>query len=110
MVRPYANVCSTSRKYTSHAHIAGSGWDYLSALQVKAEWEAALGLDVSGPEENVLEAGSGESRARVQDSRGKIGVWVDTVSPRRVIHYKQCGRGRTRTTRTTSPPEGSGKR
>jgi N-acetylated-alpha-linked acidic dipeptidase len=48
-------------------------------LTLKAEWEAALGIPVSGPEDFVFEAGSSESQERVLNAAGKIGVWVDTV-------------------------------
>lgn len=66
-------------RYTDHAHIAGSGWDFLDAVNLKSEWEAALGLPVSGPEDFIFEAGSAESQDRILSSKGKIGVWVDTV-------------------------------
>ena len=74
-------MTSASHRYTDHAHIAGSGGDYLDAITLKGEWEAALGLPYSGPEEYVLEAGSSESQDRIKNAQGKIGVWIDTVRP-----------------------------
>lgn len=67
-------------RYTSYAHPAGSGFDFLSALNLKNEWERELGLRVSGPEDNLYDAGSAASQARILDGMDKAGVWVDTVS------------------------------
>jgi len=68
-----------ARKYTATPHPAGSGFDYITALQVKSQWERSLGLPTSGSDENIYEAGSSESQARVYDGMGKLGVWIDTV-------------------------------
>ncbi|KAK4687379.1 N-acetylated-alpha-linked acidic dipeptidase, partial [Tremellales sp. Uapishka_1] len=72
---------ATSKKYASTAHIAGSGFDLVTALNLKAEWEKQLGLKVTGPEENLYESGSAESRGRVLDGMDKAGVWIDTYHP-----------------------------
>ena len=69
-----------SRRYTAHPHIAGSGFDYITAVQVKNDWEAALGLPQSGIDENFYESGSDESQQRVYGGMEKLGVWIDTVS------------------------------
>jgi N-acetylated-alpha-linked acidic dipeptidase len=70
-----------ARKYTATPHPAGSGFDYITALQVKSQWERSLGLPTSGSDENIYEAGSAESQSRVYDGMGKLGVWIDTVGP-----------------------------
>lgn len=62
--------------------MAGTGNDHLSALYLKSEYEQLLGLQVSGPLENIFDAGSEESQSA---TRGLIGtdearVWIDTVS------------------------------
>lgn len=49
-------------------------------MQVKNDWEAALGLPQSGIEEHLYEAGSAESQGRVYGGMNKLGVWIDTVS------------------------------
>jgi N-acetylated-alpha-linked acidic dipeptidase len=67
------------RRYTSDPHYAGNGYDKLSAVTLKNEWEAALGLPCSGASENFYEAGSAESQARVRGKKD-LGVWIDTVS------------------------------
>lgn len=66
-------------KYTSMPHPAGSGFDYITALQVKSEWERSLGLPTSGSDENIYEAGSSDSQARVYSGMDQMGVWIDTV-------------------------------
>ena len=70
---------SASRRYTQYAHIAGSGYDYASAINLKNEWERELGLPISGPEENLYDAGDASSQARIKGGMDKMGVWVDTV-------------------------------
>ncbi|WWD17285.1 hypothetical protein CI109_101725 [Kwoniella shandongensis] len=75
------SVAAASQRYTSTAHIAGSGWDFVSAINLKNEWERELGLRISGPEEHLYEAGSRESQSRIKGGMDKIGVWVDTYFP-----------------------------
>ncbi|WVQ72430.1 hypothetical protein IAR50_001982 [Cryptococcus sp. DSM 104548] len=75
------SVAAASRRYTSYAHPAGSGYDLVSALNLKNEWERELGLRVSGPEEYIYDAGSAESQARVKGGMDKLGVWIDTYYP-----------------------------
>ncbi|WVQ80772.1 hypothetical protein IAT38_002877 [Cryptococcus sp. DSM 104549] len=75
------SVSAALRRYTSYAHPAGSGYDFVSALNLKNEWERELGLPVSGPEENLFDAGSPESQSRVRNGMNKLGVWVDTYYP-----------------------------
>lgn len=70
-----------STRYTSHAHPAGSGWDMVSALVVKNDWERELGLRVSGPEEYIFDAGSVQSQKRIKGGMDKLGVWIDTYYP-----------------------------
>lgn len=74
------SLFALSSKYTAHAHPAGSGWDFVTALQVKNDWERALGLPETGPGENVFEAGSAASQAALRDGRDTA-VWVDTYFP-----------------------------
>ncbi|KAJ9099261.1 hypothetical protein QFC21_004142 [Naganishia friedmannii] len=64
-------------------HMAGTGNDHLSALNLKAEWEAYLGLPYSAPYENVFEAGSAENQAAVRglENATQSQVWVDTYYP-----------------------------
>ncbi|ODN82116.1 hypothetical protein L202_02423 [Cryptococcus amylolentus CBS 6039] len=76
-----SSVAAASRRYTSYAHPAGSGWDLVSALNLKNEWEKELGLRSSGPEEFIYDAGSTESQARIKGGMDKLGVWVDTYYP-----------------------------
>jgi N-acetylated-alpha-linked acidic dipeptidase len=71
---------SASHRFTSYAHPAGSGYDFVSALNLKNEWERELGLRVSGPEEHLYDAGSPESQERIKDGMDRLGVWIDTVS------------------------------
>jgi N-acetylated-alpha-linked acidic dipeptidase len=52
----------------------------VSALNLKNEWEHALGLPTTGPLDALYEAGSSESQARVLSGMNKMGVWIDTVS------------------------------
>ncbi|ORY34010.1 hypothetical protein BCR39DRAFT_518112 [Naematelia encephala] len=72
---------AASRRYTSYAHPAGSGFDFVSAINLKNEWEVALGLPPSGPEDHLYDAGSAPSQARILDGMHKIGVWIDTYYP-----------------------------
>ncbi len=73
----------TTFQSTFHSeHMAGTGNDHLSALYLKSEYEELLGLPISGPLENVFDAGSVESQ---DATRGLIEadearVWIDTVS------------------------------
>lgn len=69
---------SALRRYTANAHYAGSGFDLVTALNVKNEWERALGVPVSGPQERVYDAGSYDSQKRIREP-GKLAVWIDTV-------------------------------
>jgi N-acetylated-alpha-linked acidic dipeptidase len=59
------------------------GWDLITALQVKNDWEAALGLRQSGADEHIYEAGSHESQSRIRGEGAlkKLGVWIDTYYP-----------------------------
>nr|ODN97610.1 membrane protein [Cryptococcus depauperatus CBS 7855] len=75
------SAAAASRRYTSYAHPAGSGYDHVSALNLKNEWERELGFGVSGPEEFVYDAGSSESQERVRNGMNKPGVWIDTYYP-----------------------------
>ncbi|KAJ9124725.1 hypothetical protein QFC24_003093 [Naganishia onofrii] len=70
-------------RYTSTEHMAGTGNDHLSALSLKAEWEAHLGLPYSAPFENVFDAGSVENQAAVRglENATQSQVWVDTYYP-----------------------------
>ncbi|KAM0789818.1 hypothetical protein ACM66B_006668 [Microbotryomycetes sp. NB124-2] len=53
---------NASHSFTWRQHIAGTENDRLSALQVKAQWQHLLGLDVGRPGDDVHESGSAESR------------------------------------------------
>ncbi|KAL1406998.1 Vacuolar protein sorting-associated protein 70 [Vanrija albida] len=77
------SAAAASRRYTANAHPAGTGWDLITALQVKNDWEAALGLRVSGADEHIYEAGSHESQSRIrgEGALSKLGVWIDTYYP-----------------------------
>lgn len=63
--------------------MAGTGNDHLSALNLKAEWEAYLGLAYSAPNENVFEAGTQENQQAVRglENATEPTVWVDTYFP-----------------------------
>lgn len=76
----FTYVRRASRRYTAYAHPAGSGFDFLSAVNLKGEWERELGVTISGPEDHLYDAGSHDSQARIRDGMGKMGVWIDTVS------------------------------
>lgn len=69
------------KKYTANAHPAGSGFDYITALQVKSEWERSLGLAPTGADENVYEAGSEESQNSIYGGMTETAVWIDTYYP-----------------------------
>lgn len=69
---------STLRKLTSYPHYAGNGFDQITALALKNDWEKALGLPTSGVEEHIYDAGSAKSQERVR-GKPKLGVWIDTV-------------------------------
>lgn len=68
-------------KYTETAHPAGSGFDYITALQVKSQWERSLGLPSSGADEQVFEAGSRESQESILGGMTEASVWIDTYYP-----------------------------
>lgn len=74
------SLYASSHKYTAHAHPAGSGWDFVTALQVKNDWERALGLPETGPTEKIYEAGSAESQHALRQGK-KLDVWIDTYFP-----------------------------
>lgn len=74
------SLFASSEKYTAHAHPAGSGWDFVTALQLKNDWERALGLPVTGPTENIFEAGSKESQHALRKD-SNLSVWIDTYFP-----------------------------
>lgn len=69
---------SALKRYTAYPHFAGSGFDLVSAVNLKNEWEKALGVPVSGPEEHMYDAGDNNSQKRIR-GRSKLGVWIDTV-------------------------------
>jgi hypothetical protein len=56
---------AASQRYTGTEHMAGSGFDQISAFRLKEEYERLLGIPVTGPFENLFEAGSSESQAMV---------------------------------------------
>lgn len=89
---PPVLTTSASRRYTSHPHLAGSGFDYITALQVKNDWEAALGLPQTGIDEHFYEAGSAESQSQVYGGMDNLTVWIDTVRRRftRVSMRETC--------------------
>ena len=62
--------------------MAGTGNDHLSAVALKAEWEAYLGLPYSAPLDNVFEAGTKQNQLAVRalENATEPQVWVDTVS------------------------------
>lgn len=70
----------TLRKLTSYPHYAGNGFDQITALALKNDWEKALGLPTSGVEEHIYDAGSAKSQERVR-GKPKLGVWIDTYYP-----------------------------
>ncbi|EIW70651.1 hypothetical protein TREMEDRAFT_29057 [Tremella mesenterica DSM 1558] len=69
------------RKYTKRPHPAGSGFDLITALEVKNEWETVLGLPTSGADEHLYDAGSPESQSRVREGMDEMGVWIDQYYP-----------------------------
>lgn len=71
----------TLRKFTTIPHAAGSSGDFITALWAKNDWERALGLPLTGAEENLYNAGSVESQARIHHGMDKLGVWIDTYYP-----------------------------
>lgn len=75
------SVAAASKRYTAHAHPGGSGWDFVTALQVKNDWERELGLRVSGADEYLFDAGSHESQKRVRGGMNRLSVWIDTYYP-----------------------------
>lgn len=77
------SCAAASKRYTAHAHPAGSGWDLVTAQMVKGDWERHLGLRASWYDEHVFEAGSHASQRSVRDShlRARPYVWIDTYYP-----------------------------
>lgn len=79
---PNEDSCqAASRRYTGTEHMAGSGFDQISAFRLKEEYERLLGIPVTGPFENLFEAGSDESQAMVRDTQARPQVWIDTYFP-----------------------------
>jgi hypothetical protein len=72
---------AASQRYTGTEHMAGSGFDQISAFRLKEEYERLLGIPVTGPFENLFEAGSSESQAMVRDTQTRPQVWIDTYFP-----------------------------
>lgn len=66
------------QKYTSVPHYAGNGFDKVTALALKNDWEYALGLHPSGADDHIYDAGTQHSQERVR-GKPKLGVWIDTV-------------------------------
>ncbi|KAL8280525.1 hypothetical protein RQP46_007173 [Phenoliferia psychrophenolica] len=60
---------NASHSFTAVAHIAGTEGDRLSALRVKSQWEELLGVPASGPDGNVFESGTTESREALMGKR-----------------------------------------
>jgi hypothetical protein len=75
------SAAAASLRYTSHAHSAGTGWDFVTALQVKNDWERALGVPVTAYDEAVYDAGEARAQARIKHGMGRLSVWVDTYYP-----------------------------
>ncbi|KAK1922840.1 hypothetical protein DB88DRAFT_492893 [Papiliotrema laurentii] len=68
------------QKYTSVPHYAGNGFDKVTALALKNDWEYALGLHPSGADDHIYDAGTQHSQERVR-GKPKLGVWIDTYYP-----------------------------
>lgn len=64
--------------------MAGTGEDLVSAINLKAEYEALLGLPYSAPQDKIYPAGSAENQKAVRGlvEREEPNVWIDTVSTR----------------------------
>lgn len=75
------SAAAASKRYTAHAHPAGNGWDFVTAQQVKNDWERELGISTSGVDESIYDAGTSESRDLLRTTQGKPKVWVDTFYP-----------------------------
>lgn len=75
------SVAAASKRYTEHAHPAGSGWDFVTALQVKNDWERELGLKVTGVDVNLFDAGDSEARDLILNPQAKPAVWTETFYP-----------------------------
>lgn len=80
------SVAAASYRYTKNEHMAGTGNGHLSAINLKAEYEAHLGLPFSAPYENVFDAGTPENQHAVlsladTDREAQPKVWVDTYFP-----------------------------
>ncbi|CDZ97375.1 Transferrin receptor and related proteins containing the protease-associated (PA) domain [Phaffia rhodozyma] len=70
-----------SRRYTYQDHKAASGNQHILALRLKQEFEQFFGLPVTGPFENVFDAGSEESQRRIRETQKTPQVWIDTYYP-----------------------------
>jgi hypothetical protein len=62
-------------------HMAGTGNDLISAINLKAEYETLLGLPFGAPYEKIYPAGSEENQRMVRGlgEREDVAVWVDEV-------------------------------
>jgi N-acetylated-alpha-linked acidic dipeptidase len=65
------------------SHMAGTGEDLVSAINLKAEYEKLLGIPYSAPYDNIWPAGSSENQAAIRGLglKDTPEVWLDTVSP-----------------------------
>jgi len=65
------------------SHMAGTGEDLVSAINLKAEYEKLLGIPYSAPYDNIWPAGSPENQAAILGlgQKDTPEVWLDTVSP-----------------------------
>lgn len=74
------SIRAALQRYTTQHHYAGEPSDYASALRLIDEWSALLGADTSEASSRVFDAGSTESRSRMERSSAAPRVWADAYS------------------------------
>ena len=64
------------------SHMAGTGEDLVSAINLKAEYEKLLGIPYSAPYDKIWPAGSPANQAAIRrlGTKDTPEVWLDTVS------------------------------
>lgn len=74
------SIQSTSRRFTQHAHLAGTSQDQLTAYLTQSIWESLLGLSPKA-DRHVFDAGTSSSKKILTDSHSKPQVWIDRYYP-----------------------------
>jgi N-acetylated-alpha-linked acidic dipeptidase len=74
------SAAAASERISVQSHSAGTGWDFVTAIKVKNDWERALGLPITGYDGSIFDAGTEDSQKRIKEG-GEMSVWIDTYYP-----------------------------